>query len=295
MTPSKLNTEYYQYLTHTNNDEAWGLFLSVIGFTHVAPNSNYPPTGHPAGYTFNWQHGRILREHQLIYITNGRGWLEINSYRYQILPGTVLFLQPGIWHRYRPEKKTGWNEHYIGLQGKFTSDILSDIFVPADKPLLYIGFQDEIIKQFLEIIDTVHEEKPGFQQVCSGIAMHLIANILSISKNKEFSNQEIERKIRRACIFLRENLTKTVNVEELADQIHLGYSHFRRLFKKYTGQSPAQYHLNLRLQKACDMLSSTNMSIKQIAFSLGFQSNYYFTRIFTRKMGKTPTEFRKQG
>ena len=83
------------------------------------------------------------------------------------------------------------------------------------------------------------------------------------------------------------------HVEQLANDSHVGYSHFRRMFKKYTGLSPAQYHLKLRLQKARELLLTTNLSVKQIAYELGFQSNYYFTRIFTQKMGDTPTGLRK--
>ncbi len=289
------NKIFFKYLTPSYDDVSWGLCLNVVGFAHVAPNDPYPPSGHPVGYNFNWDNGRILQEYQINYITDGSGILETKQGNYQIQPGTVLFLSPGMWHRYRPFKKTGWKEHYIGFQGDFTANIFQEKFIPKQRPILYIGFQDSIIKQYLDIIEHVKEEKPGYQQICSGITLHMISNMLSIYKNKDFSGKEIERKIRRASIVLRENLHNEINVEELAKDMHIGYSHFRRVFKRYTGLSPAQYHLKLRLQKAKELLLTTNMSVKEVAFEMGFQSNYYFTRIFTRKMGATPTGVRKGG
>jgi AraC-like DNA-binding protein len=283
------NNNFFKYLTPSSDDKSWGLYLNVAGYAHVAPNDAYPPIGHPAGYNFNWENGRILHEFQLNYITEGSGTLETRGGRHPIQPGTVLFLFPGMWHRYRPHKKTGWKEHFLGFLGDFTQHIFQEKFISRQKPILYIGFQDKVVQQFFEIVEHIKEEKPGYQQVCSGITLHMISNMLSINKNREFSGKELEKKIRKACILLRENLNKNVNIEQMAHASHIGYSHFRRAFKKYTGLSPAQYHLQLRLQKARDLLLTTNKSVKQIAFELGFQSNYYFTRIFTQKMGETPT------
>lgn len=285
---------FFKYLSPSTDDVDWGLYINVIGFAYIDPNEMYPHLGHPSGYSFNWENGRILNEFQINYITDGSGIFETRNTKYQIHPGSVIFIFPGMWHRYKPHKKTGWKEHYIGFNGEFTKSVFQEKFISSQKPILYVGFQDLIIKQFYDIIEHVKDEKPGYQQVCSGVTLHLISNILSIHKNKEFSGREIERKIRKACIKLRENLQNEVNVEHLASDVNLGYSHFRRIFKKYTGLSPAQYHLNLRLQKGRELLLTTNMSVKQVAFEMGFQSNHYFTRIFTKKMGVTPTGIRRR-
>jgi len=284
---------FFKYLTPSSDDLDWGLYLNVAGFAHIAPNDSYPPTGHPSGYSFNWNNGRVLHEFQILYITDGSGILETKTGRWQIHSGSVLFIFPGMWHRYRPNIKTGWKEYYIGFHGNFTQSIFSEKFISRQKPILYIGFQDLVVKQFNEIIENIKEEKPGYQQVCSGITLHLLGNILSINRNKDFSGKEIEKKIRRACIYMRDNLHSEIHIEELANELNIGYSHFRRVFKKYTGLSPAQYHLTLRLQKSKELLITTNLSIKQVAFEMGFQSNFYFTRIFTRKMGVNPSSVRK--
>lgn len=287
------NEYFFKYLTPSSDDVRWGLYVNVAGYAHVAPNDAYPPKGHPAGYNFNWENGRVLHEYQINYITEGSGILETRSGNYKVQPGTVIILHPGMWHRYRPFKKIGWKEHFLGFLGDFTNNIFQETFFAHQKPVLYIGFQDNLIKNFFELIRHVKEEKQGYQQLCAGITLYMLSSILSITKNKDFSGRETEKKIRKSCIIIRESLHKNINIELLAHEVHLGYSHFRRAFKDYTGQSPAQYHLKLRLQRAQDLLVSTNLSIKQIAYEMGFQSNYYFTRIFTRKFGLTPTKSRE--
>ena len=91
---------------------------------------------------------------------------------------------------------------------------------------------------------------------------------------------------------MRQNIENELNLEQLAEQHHVGYSYFRQMFKKYTGVSPGQYHLQLRIMRAKELLISTDKSIKEISFELGFQSIYYFSNLFKKKTGVNPSDFR---
>ena len=78
-----------------------------------------------------------------------------------------------------------------------------------------------------------------------------------------------------------------------AENHHIGYSYFRKMFKQYTGIAPVQYHLDLKIQRAREMLLSTDRSIKEIAFDLDFHSIHYFSRLFKKKTGISPSDIRK--
>ena len=109
---------YFKYLTVSENDKDWGVSLSAAGYARIAPKTVYPPKGHPAGYHFDWQHGRIIHEYQIIYITAGGGKFESEATGIlHVNKGTVIFLFPEVWHRYEPDKRTGWDEHWISLNG----------------------------------------------------------------------------------------------------------------------------------------------------------------------------------
>jgi AraC-like DNA-binding protein len=287
-----LEKNIYKYVTISEEDKEWGLHINVAGKATVDKTSVYPPQGHPSGYSFNYQQGRILNEYQINYITEGSGIFENSNGTFRIYPGTIIVIYPGEWHRYRPIKTTGWKEHYIGFDGKLASIILKPEFFNKQSPVLKVNFKKELQDTFYQILENVISEKAGYQQICAGLCIAYIGQIISILKNKEFEGKEIENKIQQACFVLRENLDKEINALQLAADLNIGYSHFRKMFKKYTGISPVQYHLQLRLKKAEDLLLMSDKTVKEIGFSLGFQSLFYFSRIFKQKTGMSPTAFR---
>jgi transcriptional regulator GlxA family with amidase domain len=103
----------------------------------------------------------------------------------------------------------------------------------------------------------------------------------------------MEKVIREVCFRIRENIEEEVDFKSFAGENNIGYSYFRKMFKQYTGIAPGQYHLDLKIRRAREMLVSTERSIKEIAFDLGFQSIHYFSRIFKKKTGFAPSEIRK--
>jgi AraC-like DNA-binding protein len=287
------NESFVKYINAGNLDKEWGLYLTVAGYAQIPASKVYPPREHPSGYFFTWEKGRVLQEYQINYITEGSGVFETSTDQFQVVPGSILILRPGIWHRYKPDPTTGWNEHYIGFNGNFCENLFTEGFFQAGKPVLYVGFQESLLKLFFEIIQSVKDEKTGHQQVSAANTILMLSKILSVVRNQEFAGKTIERTIRKACLYFRENLNTNVNIEKLATDLHVGYSYFRQMFRKYTGISPTQYHLSLRIQKAKDLLVSTDQSFKEIANDLGFESYFYFSRVFKDKTGESPLEFRK--
>ncbi len=282
----------FKYITASEEDKEWGLHLNVVGIAGIDKGSDYPPAGHPSGYTFDWSAGRTLHEYQINYITEGFGIFENRQGSFRITPGTIIILFPGEWHRYRPLKKTGWKEHFIGFNGSLASTLLKADFFKKESPIIKIDFRKELHDLFLMIFENAFSEKAGYQQICTGLIITYIGQIISIIKNKEFEGKDIEKRIQQACLILRDNLESNIDARELAGGLNTGYSYFRNMFKKYTGMSPVQYHLQLRIKKAEDMLRMTKKPIKEIAYELGFQSIYYFSRLFKNKTGKTPSDFR---
>ena len=96
-----------------------------------------------------------------------------------------------------------------------------------------------------------------------------------------------------ARLLIRDNLDNNLTIQDVAQRLGVSYSSLRKLFKEFTGVSPALYQQDLRLQRAKELLSTTNLSIKEIAFSLHFDSADYFSTKFKHKTGVSPGQFRK--
>lgn len=285
--------EFFKYVNPGQEDKDWGLFINCAGKADIKPGVIYPPTTHPSGYYFTYENGRILNEYQINYITDGAGVYENQGGKIKVGTGSLIFIKPGEWHRYKPKKSTGWVEHYVGFSGYIAHQMFGRPWFTQKNPVVEVGNSEEIIDTYYKIFNYIRDEKPGYQQVAAGMIMKLLGFIVSIDKQKDFSGKRVEKIIQNACFTIRENVEAEIDFQSFAEESNIGYSYFRKMFKKYTGVPPVQYHLELKILRAKEMLLYTDKSIKEISYELGFQSIYYFSRIFKNKLGVSPSEIRK--
>ncbi|UXX81047.1 AraC family transcriptional regulator [Reichenbachiella carrageenanivorans] len=286
---------FFKYLTVSDVDLKWGLYITAGGYEKIKPKSVYPSIGHPSTYYFEYDSGRILKEYQILYITNGKGTFQSKKAgKIRVNEGTIIMLYPDEWHSYRPDKSTGWDEFWFGLKGPMVQNILeSGDFFTKKEPLIQIGHREFIFQLFEQIIETIRNEPPAYQQIASGMAMHLLGRLFAISKIKLFEGKQVESQIRKAIIIFRENTSSNISPEIVADQLNMGYSWFRRMFKNYTGLSPAKYFQQMKMQHAKEFLLTTDKPIKEISYELGFDSIFYFSRQFKKVTGFAPSEYKK--
>jgi AraC-like DNA-binding protein len=286
---------FYKYLTVGEDDKKWGIYLTGAGHILVEPNTAYPLVDDPSHHYFHWLVGRRLSDYQVLYITKGKGVFEseITGVR-RINAGDVFILFPGIWHRFKPDNDSGWDEYWVEFNGDFIKHYRSKEFLNPENPVITIGIAGEIAGNILKILELIKKEKPGFQYIASGILLQILGQMFASKKYHSFEGKEIEGKIKQAKLAILENLSQTILQEELAESVGLGYSLYRKKFKEYTGVSPAQYQIGLRINKAKDLLITSNLSLKEIAGNLGFETADYFFRLFRQKTGVTPSDFREK-
>ncbi|MEI7524053.1 MAG: AraC family transcriptional regulator [Mariniphaga sp.] len=283
-----------RYLPVHEQDENWSLIVRTAGFQSILPNSIYPTEGHSLNYSFNYQNGRVLDEFQLIYITKGSGIFESTGFKsVSIVEGTIFFLFPGEWHRFRPEQATGWDSYWIGFKGKFAENLVANGYLSVSKPVVKVGYNEEIVSLYRRILEAGNEERAGYQQYISGIVIHLLGYIYYRAKDNQYEDKAIVQKIDKARVLIREQINENISPEVIAKELVMTYSWFRRLFRQYTGLAPAQYIAQLRLQRAKELLSTTLKSVKEIAVEMNYESVDYFSTQFKRQTKMTPTQYRR--
>ena len=282
------------YLITSEEDELWGLTVTTVGHQKIAENESYPPKNHPLEYYFNVDKGRILNEYQLLYITNGNGIFNFGPSKQScfITEGKMFFLMPGVWHTYKPIENSGWNEYWIGFKGEIIQKIVDEGFFLNRAPVFNIGLNERIIDLYLKAIEIAREERAGYQQALSGIVMHILGLMYYRDKTRDFEDQELIKKINKAKVIMRESVYKNLVAEEIAKELNISYSGFRRAFKEFTGTSPSQYMLELKLNQAKLLLSTTQQPIKEISYSLNFENPDYFVVFFKKRTGQTPGMYR---
>ena len=202
---------------------------------------------------------------------------------------------PGQWHTYCPQKETGWNEYYIGFEGKIIDNIVTNGFISPENQVLNVGVNEDLVNLFSTAIRVAKEDKGSTQQYLAGIVFNILGTILSLAQNINFESRESSQKIEQAKIIMAENVSKNIDIKGIAVNLGISYSLFRRVFKEYTGYAPAHYFQELKLRKAKELLAETNHSIKEISYELNFSSYEYFLSFFKKKVGMTPLEYRNMG
>ena len=291
---NKYTNQNINYLISSEEDELWGLVVTTVGKQKIAEGESYPPDNHPSGYYFNADNGRILNEYQLLYITDGNGVFTFGNSKQScfITEGKMFFLMPGVWHTYKPIENSGWNEYWIGFRGDIIQKIVEEGFFLNRAPVFNIGLNERIIDLYMKAIEIANEERAGFQQALSGIVMHIMGLMYYRDKTRDFEDEELINKINKAKVIMRESVFKNITGEDIAKNLNISYSGFRRVFKELNGTSPSKYMLELKLNEAKLLLSTTNQSVKEISYNLNFENPDYFPYFFKKRTGQTPGEYR---
>lgn len=284
----------WSYLAVSDADEQWGLVCTTAGFQNVPPASPYPVSQHPRDYN-RISTGRTLNEYQLVYITEGSGWFQSESCaRTRISSGTMIILFPGEWHTYFPDKETGRGKIWVGFRGPVADTVLRSQHFDPREPLYRIGISETVIGLYRELLSHVRKQKPGYQQMIAGIVQHIIGHVHYKYHNKAYADNPVVDKINKARIVMRDDVAGNISVEEIASQLGMGYTWFRRVFKEYTGTSPARYRTRLQIARAKELLASSDLSVSEIAFDLGFDSISQFSTFFSKHEGGPPSLFREK-
>lgn len=283
-----------KYLVANARDLQWGLTISTVGYEEIAPGDPYPTRGHADGYYFDLDNGRELNEYQLLYNPEGEGvFKSAHQKEVRLKEGDLFLLFPREWHSYHPLKETGWKSYWIGFKGKNIDDRVAAGFLSPEKPIYHVGYSADIIQLYKSAYKTAVEEKAYSQQLLAGLVNHLVGMMYSLERNIELSkdNAHVDM-INRARLRIREALESSLTIQQIAEELGVSYSNFRKQFKLYTGLSPAIYQQDLKLQRAKELLTTTDLSIKEIAYRLNFDSPDYFSAKFKIKTGRKPSEMR---
>jgi AraC-like DNA-binding protein len=288
----KTSSTNFRYLPVSKRDRDWGLFVSTIGVSRIAPNTPYPPVNHPRAYMFDWEHGRVLHEFQVIYISRGKGSLETRKSRWTIQAGDAFLLHPGVWHHYRPEEQSGWQEHWVGFNGPIAQQIVRQRLFSSNSPHFRLRDERPLACEF-EILNQLQRTNPyALQQILAGHTMTILGLLVSSTRPEHRGGDRDAQVIQASIPALSDLNAEDLDLETLARSLNVSYSWFRRNFRERVGLSPHQFRLHHKLTTSRELLRTSALSVKEICYRSGFQSVPYFCRLFREQVGCTPSEYR---
>ena len=228
----------------------------------------------------------VLSAFQLVAISHGRGRLESRSGGTNLTAGSVFLLPPGYWHRYRPDPETGWTEDWLELRGPTLETWLGNGIL--DVPPVHVNRCATFWRRFTELHNVCLAHPLGYRAIASGLAMTLLASVVSQSLSAARANKPDLPELARQA---RELLRQGRDVKSVARALGVSYLTLYRKFKQATGLAPKEYAREIRLARAEDLLAGTDLSVKEIAGRLGYYSASHLSLEFKKARGKSPSQW----
>lgn len=260
---------------------------------HITDIGFYPK----ASFHFRKRTEEEARQYILMYCIEGEGWFEIDGVRQIVMTDHYFIIPKNKAHAYGSNNKNPWTIYWIHFDGEKANYFSEGL----DKPVRISPEKESRIEDrlhlFEEIFSTLRNgySKNNLNYSITGL-FHFLGSLKFMGAYRESlsTNQKPRDVTDEAIHFMRENIRKRLTLKEISDYVGFSTSHFSTLFKLKTGYSPLNYLSQLKIQEACHYLDFSDLRINQISLMIGFDDPFYFSRIFTKTMGSSPSEYRSK-
>lgn len=242
--------------------------------------------------------GRIQgrQDYQLIYIAAGKGHFYFESETPTILnAGTMILYCPGEMQNYVYYGKDAPEIYWIHFTGAEVESLFQAHGLSPTKKYFITGIDPEYAQIFEKIILELQMQKEYFEESTALLFQQLLVIAGRFLHETSLDKQAISSaEIMQAAGYFHEHYRENINIEEYVESRHSSTSSFFRKFKLYTGMTPLQYLLDIRLSIAKDLLENTGYSVNEIATLVGYDNALYFSRLFHKHVGTSPRDYRKR-
>ena len=237
--------------------------------------------------TKNHVYGPEIRSHFLIVLVEkGDAVLYTEEKNFAFGDRDILVMFPGEKIFYKA--RTDWTIKWLGVSGSQVEDIFKMIGVTREKPIFTPEKYEEISNVMAQLYDMKYDSSMFVKYKTQSLIYSFFSLLLEKNKEKGAQNP-----VDSALQIIKYNYNNDLNIKAIADSLFLDSAYFSRLFKSKVGVSPKRYILNLRIEKAKELLISTDCNIKEISITVGFNDPMYFAKIFYKEAKMTPTGYRK--
>lgn len=225
------------------------------------------------------------------YVVAGRGHVEVGGRSFSPQAGDVYLMPMGLHHRYHADAREPWEKIWMNVRGSLCGELLRAYRLTETyhAPACPIG---PLFEKFVSFCAAPPADPWELSRRCALMLHEILARVCE-SVRAGGEAPRLPSPAEQAKELLDRRLTEPVTVSETAAAVGLSASQLTRVFRARFGETPYHYLLGRRLETACLLLRSTALPVREIAFRLCFPDEHYFSSLFHRKLGLTPSDYRK--
>jgi len=238
---------------------------------------------------------RTIMDQELVLIIGGKGSFYIDQKEYPVQPGMLFYFYPELPH----SANTGFDPpmHFLAAHFLFTAEeyngkdwvLKQDSLLPL-KPVQQLSSWENSLRIFKELHRTWSQKIVGYQWKSNILLQQLFFEIIQDQIFPKESHTNM-RRIQQAIDYIKKYYSSPLSVQDLSSLCGISQGYFTEIFKSVTGKTPIEYIHQIRIDKSKELLLNTPLKIKEIAAKTGFKDEFYFSRIFKKIEGCSPSQF----
>ena len=238
------------------------------------------------------------RETVLEYVVDGHGYINVDGENYTASAGDVYILRKKTTHTYWSDAKKPWMKIFFNIRGSLAEKILEEYKLGIKGKVVLRG--DGLESDFRELLAKLSNDTVSQAEKFDLAALDFLKIIIKLSNLDKLQGDlsgelmSVEDEMNRLLEYIAMNPKRIVGNQELANVIFRSKDFVIKRFNTNFGITPYEYQIQQKIFLASNMLKNTKLSVKEIASSLGYDDQHYFSYMFKKRCGVSPTQYRKQ-
>ena len=233
-------------------------------------------------------HNTVGREdYYFLYLVKGELDVDLPDGCQTVSAGTLLIFPPKYPYRYTCQAKEPLQYLWAHFTGSYAAQLLEECGL-SPLPFCKVSGEDRsVTEQFRKLLSISESDSPWLRQE---LACAMEQLILSAARAVTVTRRRL---LERSLRYIHNAFPTDIRIPQLAAMENLSHSRYIALFHQQMGTSPTAYLIGLRMERACELLLNTDMSVKQIGISVGYEDPQFFSKLFKKHVGQSPLQYRK--
>lgn len=257
----------------------------------VQPELIYTGLLEDAPNWFNIQHSHYFCE--ILYVAGGAGEAILEGKKFRLAPGDLVVVNPGTLHEERSDAKAPLRLIFLAIRDFAVPGLPAGCLSQEKYRVLSCGeYRYKMDIYLRELLQETSSQIEFYQEISQGLVSALLVLVMRLIRINPEDEAALSQECQKIKEYLDQNFTSPITLDSLSETVYISKHYLSHLFKEQTGVSPIKYLTSKRMEKACELLSETELPVSEVSKAVGYENPLYFSQVFKRIYGISPVKYR---
>ena len=257
----------------------------------VQPELIYTGLLEDAPNWFNIQHSHDFCE--ILYVAGGAGEAILEGKKFRLAPGDLVVVNPGTLHEERSDAKAPLRLIFLAIRDFAVPGLPAGCLSQEKYRVLSCGeYRYKMDIYLRELLQETSSQIEFYQEISQGLVSALLVLVMRLIRINPEDEAALSQECQKIKDYLDQNFTSPITLDSLSETVYISKHYLSHLFKEQTGISPIKYLTLKRMEKACELLSETELPVSEVSKAVGYENPLYFSQVFKRIYGISPVKYR---